>query len=130
VNRADGLRRFTSMASALFTSGTLDPLLEFLNVRDAVPASPCDRSRAPSPARARAEPRSPAAAMSELRPVRSVAATQLRALADRLAPLSSGPAPRSSAPLIRLGGCWWYRGDLVGPALSPEEVAADVQLRP
>jgi hypothetical protein len=68
--------------------------------------------------------------MSELRRARGVAATHLRALADRLAPIAARPAPRSSAPLIRFGGRWWYRGELVGPALSPEEAAADVQLRP
>ena len=68
--------------------------------------------------------------MSELRPVRSAAATHLRAIADRLAPLGSRPAPRSSAPLIRLDGRWWYRGELIGSAPGTEEVAADVQLRP
>jgi len=67
--------------------------------------------------------------MSELRPVRALAATHLRALADRLAPLASRPAPRSSAPLVRFGGRWWYRNDLVGATLNGEEVAADVQLR-
>jgi hypothetical protein len=47
------------------------------------------------------------------------AAAKLRALADRLAP--GAPAPRSPAPLIRLGGRWWYRGELVAP-LDPEDV--------
>jgi hypothetical protein len=68
--------------------------------------------------------------MSELRPVRNLAAAHLRTLADRLAPLATRPAPRSAAPLIRLGGRWWYRGDLVGPVVRSEEAAADVQLRP
>jgi hypothetical protein len=45
VNRSDGLRRLTGMPSALFISGTLDPLLEFLTVRDAVPAEAEARRR-------------------------------------------------------------------------------------
>jgi hypothetical protein len=63
-------------------------------------------------------------------PVRSAAAASLRALADRLAPLAKRPARRSPAPLIRLGGCWWHRAELVVPPASPEEVAPDGQLRP
>jgi hypothetical protein len=68
--------------------------------------------------------------MSAHPPVRSAAATHLRALADRLAPLASGPPPRSPAPLTRLGGQWWHRSELVIPRADAEEVAADVQLRP
>jgi hypothetical protein len=49
------------------------------------------------------------------------AAAKLRALADRLAPRA--PAPRSSAPLIRLGGRWWYRGELVSLS-DAEDVAS------
>ncbi|HKG65193.1 MAG TPA: hypothetical protein VKB28_14065 [Solirubrobacteraceae bacterium] len=62
--------------------------------------------------------------------VRKAAAARLRGLADRLSPLASRPSRRTPAPLIRLGGRWWYRGELVVPAASPEEVAPDVQLRP
>jgi hypothetical protein len=68
--------------------------------------------------------------MSAHPPVRGAVASRLRALADRLAPLASRPPHRSPAPLIRLGGRWWYRGELFAPAASAEEVAPDVQLRP
>ena len=43
---------------------------------------------------------------------------------------SGEPRPSPPAPLIRLGGLWWYRGELVVPPAGAGEAAADVQLRP
>ena len=63
-------------------------------------------------------------------PVRSVAASRLRALADRLEPLTRAMPRRPTAPLIRLGGRWWYRDELVAPIERADEIASDVQLRP
>jgi hypothetical protein len=61
-------------------------------------------------------------------PVRTAAASKLRALADRLAPFASAPPP-SPAPLVRLGGRWWYRGELLSEpsrAGSPALIARDL----
>jgi hypothetical protein len=52
--------------------------------------------------------------MTEL-PLRRSAASWLRDLADRLAPTPRPPAPTrpTVAPLVRRGGRWWYRDELV-----------------
>jgi hypothetical protein len=69
--------------------------------------------------------------------LRHSAASRLRALADRVerpqAPTADRPsAPpveprRPFAPLVRLGGQWWYRGEILDPS-SPAEPSPDVQL--
>jgi hypothetical protein len=62
--------------------------------------------------------------------MRAGAAARLRSLADRLAPRASPPPkPSSPAPLIRLGGRWWQRGEIVLPETGAEALD-DVHLRP
>jgi hypothetical protein len=66
-------------------------------------------------------------------PLRRSAASRLRALADRVeqspAPTTDPPPDpgRPLAPLVRLGGRWWYRGEILDPSPA-EPPSADVQL--
>jgi hypothetical protein len=70
-------------------------------------------------------------------PLRRSAASRLRGLADRVerspAPTADPPPPRPPdpgrrlAPLVRLGGRWWYRGEILDPSPA-EPPSADVQL--
>jgi hypothetical protein len=70
-------------------------------------------------------------------PLRRSAASRLRALADRVERQQASTADRPSAPpgeprrpfapLVRLGGRWWYRGEILDLS-SPAEPSPDVQL--
>jgi hypothetical protein len=64
--------------------------------------------------------------MAKLPPLRRSAASRLRDLAHRLDPGRQTIAARSSAPLIRIGGRWWYR-DEIAPALPQSSVAPDAR---
>jgi hypothetical protein len=57
-----------------------------------------------------AEPNSPTRRVT---PLRTTVAGRLRAFADRVQPLPM-PNWRPTAPLVRLGGRWWYRGKGLG----------------
>jgi hypothetical protein len=66
--------------------------------------------------------------MADSPPLRRSAASQLRFLADRLDPRQQIVARRPHGPLVRYGGRWWHRDELVGPLASdepPEEVDLD-----
>jgi hypothetical protein len=54
--------------------------------------------------------------MPKLPPVRRSAALRLRAVADRLDPREDAIVERVVAPLVRLGGRWWHRDEIVAPA--------------
>jgi hypothetical protein len=59
--------------------------------------------------------------------MRRSAAERLRALADRLDPRQQDVTEeRPSAPLIRLGGVWWQRDEILGP---PPEAHAPIDER-
>jgi hypothetical protein len=58
--------------------------------------------------------------MAKLLPLRRCAASRLRELAERLEPRRQTLAGRSSAPLVRLDGRWWYRDEIVDGATSVE----------
>jgi hypothetical protein len=58
--------------------------------------------------------------MPKLPPLRRSTASRLRDLADRLDPRRQTLAARSSAPLVRLGGRWWHRDEIVERAASVE----------
>jgi hypothetical protein len=49
-------------------------------------------------------------------PVRRSAALRLRAVADRLDPRDEAIVEQLVAPLVRLGGRWWHRDEIVAPA--------------
>jgi hypothetical protein len=67
--------------------------------------------------------------MIDLRPLRRSAAKRLRRIADGLEPPGQLTRNPGRMPLIRLGGRWWSRDDLV-PALTTEDAETDVQLLP
>jgi hypothetical protein len=73
--------------------------------------------------------RSYGVAMTKRPLLRESAASRLRGLADRIEPPRPQSERRSPAMLIRLGGRWWTRDDIVS-AQTPEEPPADVQLLP
>jgi hypothetical protein len=47
-------------------------------------------------------------------PFRKTAASRLRTLADWFEPRRVVPRRPQAAPLVRLGGRWWQRDELVG----------------
>jgi hypothetical protein len=55
--------------------------------------------------------------MTKQPPMRRSAASRLRALADRLDPRQQDVTEpeRPSAPLVRFGGRWWPRDEILGP---------------
>jgi hypothetical protein len=55
--------------------------------------------------------------MTKQPPVRRSAASRLRALADRLDPRQQDVTEpeRPTAPLVRVGGRWWQRDEILGP---------------
>jgi hypothetical protein len=53
-------------------------------------------------------------------PIRRSAASRLRFLADRLDPRQRAVDGRPSAPLVRFGGRWWHRDELVTPEAAVE----------
>jgi hypothetical protein len=59
-------------------------------------------------------------------PLRRTAATRLRGLADRLDPLRRNFPGRPSAPLIRFGGRWWHRDEIVAPADAAQHPADEL----
>jgi hypothetical protein len=61
-------------------------------------------------------------------PLRAAVASRLRDIADGLEPPERADAGHSRAMLIRLGGRWWYRDEIVSP--MAEETKPDVQLLP
>jgi hypothetical protein len=64
-------------------------------------------------------------------PMRRSAASRLRALADRLDPRQQDVTEepdRASAPLVRFGGRWWQRDEILAP--PPESPAPRDELRP
>jgi hypothetical protein len=58
--------------------------------------------------------------MPKLPPLRRTTASRLRDLADRLDQRRQTLAARSTAPLVRLGGRWWHRDEIVERAASVE----------
>ena len=52
--------------------------------------------------------------------MRTTVAARLRAFADRVQPLPM-PDWRPTAPLVRLGGRWWYRGKELGADADDEQ---------
>jgi hypothetical protein len=51
-------------------------------------------------------------------PLRKTAASRLRSLADWFEPRRTVPTGLSAAPLVRFGGRWWQRDELVGEQQS------------
>jgi hypothetical protein len=72
--------------------------------------------------------RSVRAATSKRERARRTASRLLRGAADQLQPPRRTRPRRAIAPLVRLGGRWFHRDELV--PMSSEEDAADVQLLP
>jgi hypothetical protein len=59
-------------------------------------------------------------------PLRRTAASRLRHLADRLDPLRQTIGGRPSAPLIRFGGRWWHRDEIVSPPDAAQHPADEL----
>jgi hypothetical protein len=53
-------------------------------------------------------------------PFRRSGAARLRSAAERFDQRQQAVAERSVAPLVRLGGRWWYRGEIVAPTAGDE----------
>jgi hypothetical protein len=66
--------------------------------------------------------------MAGLPPFRRSAASSLRLLANRLEPVRRCLPARPLAPLVRVGGRWWYRDDLQPweePVIAPPSQASE-----
>jgi hypothetical protein len=64
--------------------------------------------------RRRERSRSSVMAPIPIPPFRRTAASKLRSLADWFEPMRTLGPPASAAPLVRFGGRWWQRDELIG----------------